>query len=271
METAAEDSLKMYSCLNTIDAFIKRDGEENFTEVRNTICSAFETLNEILEIQFDTIRNYTLHWRDLLSTNKRALQQIIYTLKMLEVEKTLWKRLLPCLVFARLTSRTLGGAERWKAPRVRKRKKHEEKTTRKLAALSYLISVKKMLRRAIEENDNEALDQIMGEMQRNMPFGSKAHLTNGVQEFLKHDKAEKDLKKRQKKVRHCYFAKVGRGALPKLADEHFCTMNRHFILPYRNPETNQNLILEKELERLNEKEFIDEDDDSSDSDSEFEF
>lgn len=269
IQAVAEGSTKMYSFLNTIDAFIKSDGEENFISVRDKICDAFEALNEILEIRFDTIRSYTLHWTELLEKNKRALQQIVYTLKLLEVEKTLWKRLLPCLVFARMTKKTLGGAERWKAPRVRKRKKEEQKT-RKLAGLSYLISVKKMLRRAIDEKDNEALDQIMGEMQRNMPFGSTAHLTSGVQEFLKHDKAEKELRKRQKKVRHCYYAKVGRGALPKLADEHFCTMNRRFILPYRNPATNQDLVLDKQLERLHKTEFLDGNESSSSSDSEFE-
>jgi len=112
-----------------------------------------------------------------------------------------------------------------------------------------MVSIKKMLREAIEEKDLEALEQIMKAVQENMPFGSAANLFEGVQEFRQQHERQMQLCKQQQKMRHCYFAKVGQGAEPKLADEHFCTVNRRFILPYRHPLNKAKSTMQDELER----------------------
>jgi len=86
-------------------------------------------------------------------------------------------------------------------------------------------------------------------MEANLPFGSSAHLADGVQDFRRYNGTETSLRKRQKKIKHCYFVKLGNGAMPKLADEHFCTRNRRFIMPYRNPKKHRTMTLQEELER----------------------
>lgn len=220
--------------LNTLENLIESNGVDNYLEVSDDLCEAVEGLNEVLELNFNVVQQATLHWDGRMQQRPRAFQQMIHLLKSSGVEKNLWKRIMPSLIFARLTNKGLKGAERWKPPRARRKRKHVHKK-KKLAGMTYIISVKKMLKQALEENDKEAVDQIMVEMRRNLPFGSSASIVEGVQEFHGHDCEERSLRQKQKKLRHCYFAKVGKGSMPKLADEHFCTVNRRFILPFRNP------------------------------------
>ena len=235
------------SLLNTIEDLISRDGHDDIMEHFDGLCDALESLNECLEINFPYLQEATASWDEMLRQRPRAFQQIIYLLKVVGVEKNLWKRLLPSLVFARLTKKTLGNAQRWVPPRRRRKRKFAEKT-KKLAGISYMVSIKKMLREAIEGRDMEALEQIMKELQDNMPFGSAANLFDGVQEFRENRDREIKLKTRKKKMRHCYYAKVGKNAMPKLADEHFCTVHRRFLLPFRDPTKEKQMTLENELE-----------------------
>ena len=195
----------------------------------------------------------------MLKLRPKAFQQFIYILKIVGVEKNLWKRLVPRLVFARLTQKALEGAERWVPPR-RRRKRSRDESKKKLAGISYMVSIRKMLREAIEEKNSEAVEQIMKAMQDNLPFGSVANLSEGVQEFRKQMEKQKSLLKTQKKMRHCYYAKVGRNALPKLADEHFCTVHRRFLLPYRHPQRIEANSMNEELRKVVE-ESSDEDED----------
>ena len=236
------------SLLNTLQELIQKDGFDALLQRSDELCEVLESLNEILEINFVAVEEATRGWNERLLAKPRAFQQLIYLLKMIGVEKNLWKRLFPCLVFARLTKKALRGAERWVPPRRRKKRKHTEKT-KKLAGISYMVSIKKMLREAIDRKDSGAVDQIMKELHANLPFGSAANLFEGVQEFHRQHERERALKKKQKKMRHCYFVKVGKGKLPKLANEHFCTVNRRFILPYRNPENMKRSTMQDALER----------------------
>lgn len=238
--------------LNTLEELILNDGYDALLQRSDELCETLESLNEILEINFAAVQQATEGWNEKILEKPRAFQQLIYLLKLIGVEKNLWKRLLPSLVFARLTKKALRGAERWVPPRRRKKRKHTEKT-KKLAGISYMVSIKKMLREAIDEKDTEAVAQIMKELQDNLPFGSAANLFQGVQEFHRQHERELEFQKKQKKVRHCYFVKMGRGKMPKLANEHFCTVNRRFILPYRNPENVKKSTMEDELEREKEE------------------
>ena len=233
--------------LNSVQELIRCDGFDDLLEKSDALCEALENLNEVMEINFSAVQRVTSGWNERLLVKARAFQQLIYLLKLVGVEKNLWKRLLPCLVFARLTKKTLRGAERWVPPRRRRKRKHTLKT-KKLAGISYMVSIKKMLREAIEQKDTEAVDQIMKELQENLPFGSAANLFEGMQEFRQRHDRQTVLLKKQKKMRHCYFAKIGQGAMPKLANEHFCTINRRFILPYRNPKKQRTMTLQDELE-----------------------
>lgn len=245
--------------LNTVEELILSDGSDDFANDADVLCEVIESLNEILELNFSAIASATMHWDSSLRAQPRAFQQMIYLLKLAGVEKNLWKRLMPSLSFARLSDKALDGAERWKPPRRRKKRKHTRKK-KKLAGISYMVSIKKMLRTAIEEKDLQATEQIMKEMEANMPFGSSAHLADGVQDFRRHNETEMGLRKRQKKMRHCYFVKLGKGAMPKLADEHFCTRNRRFIMPYRDPKKHGTMTLQDELKRQTEGSDSDSDD-----------
>ena len=251
--------------LNTLEELILNDGYDALLQRSDELCETLESLNEILEINFAAFQKATEGWNERLLEKPRAFQQLIYLLKLIGVEKNLWKRLLPCLVFARLTKKALRGAERWVPPRRRKKRKHTEKT-KKLAGISYMVSIKKMLREAIDKKDTEAVAQIMKELQDNLPFGSAANLFEGVQEFHRQHERELELQKKQKKVRHCYFVKIGRGKMPKLANEHFCTVNRRFILPYRNPDNVKKSTMEDELDRE-----MEESTESSESEDEYYF
>lgn len=234
--------------LNTLEELILSDGYDALMQRSDELCETLENLNEILEINFAVVQKATEGWNERILAKPRAFQQLIYLLKLIGVEKNLWKRLFPCLVFARLTKKALRGAERWVPPRRRKKRKHTEKT-KKLAGISYMVSIKKMLREAIDRKDSSAVDQIMKELHENLPFGSAANLFQGVQEFHRQHERECALKKKQKKMRHCYFVKMGKGKLPKLANEHFCTVNRRFLLPYRNPDNLKKSTMEEDLER----------------------
>ena len=237
------------SLLNSIAGLIRRDGYDDIMEQFDALCESIEGINEILENNFDAVRRATQGWNEMLEQRPRGFQQLVYLLKMVGVEKNLWKRLLPRLVFARLTKKALRGAERWVPPR-RRRKRVYDDNKKKLAGISYMVSIKKMLRKAIDEKDTDAVDQIMKAMQDNLPFGSVANLSEGVQEFRMHTERQKRLLKTQKKMRHCYYAKVGKNALPKLADEHFCTVHRRFLLPYRHPQRVEANSMTEELRKV---------------------
>ena len=186
--------------LNTLENLIESNGVDNYLEVSDDLCEAVEGLNEVLELNFNVVQQATLHWDGRLQQRPRAFQQMVHLLKSSGVEKNLWKRIMPSLIFARLTNKGLNGAERWKPPRTRRKRKHVHKK-KKLAGMTYIISVKKMLKQALEENDKEAVDQIMVEMRRNLPFGSSASIVEGVQEFHDHDCEERSLRQKQKKLR----------------------------------------------------------------------
>lgn len=245
----ADDALD--SLLNTITELIRVDGYDDVSEEFDAVCESIEGIDEVLRDNFQAVHRLARDWNEMLKLRPRAFQQLIYFLKIVGVEKNLWKRLIPRLVFARLTQKALEGAERWVPPR-RRRKRAREEGKKKLAGISYMVSIRKMLRKAIEEKDGDAVDQIMKAMQDNLPFGSVANLSEGVQEFRMQAEKQSSLLKTQKKIRHCYYAKVGRNALPKLADEHFCTVHRRFLLPYRHPKRIEANTMTEELRKVNE-------------------
>jgi hypothetical protein len=246
--------------LNTITELIRVDGYDDIRTEFDALCESVEGIDEILRDNFDAVYRQARDWNEMFKLRPRAFQQLIYILKVVGVEKNIWKRLVPRLVFARLTQKALEGAERWVPPR-RRRKRARDESKKKLAGISYMVSIRKMLREAIEEKNSEAVEQIMKAMQDNLPFGSVAHLSEGVQEFRMQAEKQSSLLKTQKKIRHCYYAKVGRNALPKLADEHFCTVHRRFLLPYRHPKRIEANSMTEELRKVVEE--------SSDEDSDW--
>lgn len=248
------------SLLNTITELIRVDGYDNITPEFDALFESIEGIDEILRDNFEIVYRQARDWNEMLKLRPRAFQQLIYFLKVVGVEKNLWKRLIPRIVFARLTQKALEGADRWVPPRRRKKRARDD-SKKKLAGISYMVSIRKMLRQAIEGKDSEAVEQIMKAMQDNLPFGSAANLSEGVQEFKLHTEKQKGLLKTQKKMRHCYYAKVGRNALPKLADEHFCTVHRRFILPYRHPNRIEANSMAEELKSVIEGSSEDEDSD----------
>ena len=155
-------------------------------------------------------------------------QQLAYLLKRVNPERKLWKKHMPNLRFRRLSREELGG-QKWIEPRYKKKNDTPPKGQKMVNSLNFVASFRKLLKQ-------DGADTILEGFRGKLPFGSPAYLQPNLRAH--HEAVRTKLRYSDHKgmLDHCAFAKIGKGALPRMGHERFVARNTSFLSTYTLPE-----------------------------------
>mgnify|MGYP004411792017 FL=1 len=173
---------------------------------------------------------------------------MIYFLRLSNADIHMWKKILPCLCFGRLTKKQLGDAKVWVPPPEPEQSNADEKTVQ---TLPFLLSFYKKLKEKHEEGDETAAKELIEKLRFALPFGSKVFLNQGLQDYKKKQERIASLSKEQRKLRYCAGVKLGHSRKrERMAEEHFCVKQRRYLSKFRVPEQRRRNSMEEALEQM---------------------
>jgi len=221
-------------CVNTLKKLIGRNGfdDEKFRKKRKKM------LRYLVELNHSLFRGERETIAALKKLNKRlpgktrGEQQFVYLLKQVEPERKLWKRHMSNLRFRRLTTEELAGKKKWREPRFQKKKKKTAKGKKEAPSFTYVASMKKLLR----ANGGSVGSAIVETVRQNLPFGSPAFLDPNLRAHHEAVKVRRQYSDHKGMLDHCSFAKIGRGALPRMGHAAFVELHKSFLSTFTLPE-----------------------------------
>ena len=234
--------------INRIKKLIVKNGYREpklFFERRQKLKIAFEKVDLFIREHSSEAKVVLKRCNRRLYRNKLAYQQFIFFVRILKLDKNLWKEFFPCLVFGRLTEKHLGNIQRWHAPKKKKEQKNPKQKTVK--TLPYLLAGKKILEESLE---TDQFPKIIKKIRKNVPFGSPLFLKNSLINYQKKEEKRKKLEKEKEKLEHCAWCKIGKGDKERMSKQRFCKKNQNYLKQFRHPALKQKNLKTEELNKL---------------------